>query len=202
MNGELTALVPGVCPVSLTATADGYLDRVIERMVPVDAPVNFGGIVWGDFPTTATVGVDTSALGLPEVQDAEGTALAGATIAIATTDNCAWDSDGRLLSFMEGGECVATVTASQRGYTDFSAEFRVTPTDAAFTLSWDGYTANGNAATYGADAPDLEEPSTTPELEGVTYTYSLPAVAAARWILQPEHSPLWGRTLRTPEVVK
>ena len=118
MNGELSALVPGVCPVRLTATADGYLDRVIERMVPVDAPVNnFGGIVWGDFPTTATVGVDTAALGLPEVQDAEGAAMASAMIAITTTDNCAWDTDGRILSFMDEGECVATVTASQRGYT-------------------------------------------------------------------------------------
>ena len=169
MTGELTAVASGECVVRLTATANGYLDRMIDKVVPVDTTADFGGIVWGDFPATATVGVDTAALGAPEVQNTEGNAVSGAMVSIATTDNCAWD--GSILSFVAGGECVATVTASRRGYARLSEEFRVTPDDASFTLTWAGY-ANGNAATYGADAPALTDPTIAPVLEGAVYVYS------------------------------
>ena len=172
MSGELTAVAAGECVIRLTATAGGHLDKVIEKIIRVDALIQFGGIVWGDFPATATVAVDTAALAAPEVQDGDGNALEGAMVAITTTDNCAWDGDGKILSFVAGGECVVSVTASGiRGYADRVQEFRVTPADAAFTLSWDGY-ANSNATTYGADAPALEDPSVTPADLEVTYLYS------------------------------
>ena len=71
-----------------------------------------------------------------------------------------------------GGECVATVTASSSGvFPVVSGVSCHSRRCHLLRLTWAGY-ANGNAATYGADAPALVDPTVAPVLENVTYTYA------------------------------
>ena len=173
-SGEVMALVSGDCMIRLTARATGYLDTVIDKTIPVDALASFSDRVWGidwvDFPSAATVGVDTAALALPQVLDGDDAPVAGARVVVASeSDSCTYNAG--VLSFVDAGECMIAVTARVRGHTPERAEFRVTPSRGSFALVWTGY-ASGNAATFGSAAPALSPPATTPELDGVDYAWA------------------------------
>ena len=173
-SGELTAMASGDCVVRLTARASGYLDTVLDKIVPVNALAEFSDRVWGidwvDFPSSATVGVDTAVLALPQVLDGDDAVVMGANIAVASeSESCAYNAG--VISFEDAGECVIAVTARVRGHHPERAEFRLTPGRGSFALAWTGY-AGGNTATFGAAAPDVSPPTITPVLDGVDYSYA------------------------------
>ena len=171
-TGAVTAVAPGECTVRLTAVADGYLDTIIDKKLPVDA-LSEGewSITWADFPTDAVVGVPTSALAAPVLVDADDAPVSGATVVIdSESDSCTYSAG--VLSFTDTGECAVTVTArTTRKYAPVEQTFRVTPTEGSFTLTWTGY-AGSNAATFGSNAPNPVPPSISPVLSSVNYAYA------------------------------
>ena len=173
-TGEITAVTGGECTVTLTATAEDYLDAIIDRSVTVSALAQFTDIVW-NFPDTAVVGVDSAAIDAPVVKDADGNDVTDSNLAVTVarkSGDCAWDNSNSVVSFSGTAECVVEVTASGvRGYADYAKEFAVTPTEGDMTLVWDGY-ANNNVATFGTDAPALVDPVTTPADLGAGYSYA------------------------------
>ena len=171
-TGKVTAVAPGECVVRLTAVAEGHLDTIIDKKLPVDA-LSEGewSIAWNDFPTDAVVGVPTAALAAPQLVDGDDAQVTNASIAIVVdSDSCTYDAG--VLSFEDAGECAVTVTArTTREYAPVTQTFRVTPTDGSFTLTWTGY-AGSNAATFGSTAPNPIAPSIAPVLDGVAYAYA------------------------------
>ena len=145
-SGEITALAAGVCLIRLTVRAEGHLDQMIDRMVPVDVLKLLNGTIeWGDFdaldPTAATGQVGgTSVLGAPTARatDEDGTAVNGLVLSIEhTSGDCAYSFDGSThnIEFTAGTECVLRVTAtasSGRGFRELVEEFRYTPPLASF----------------------------------------------------------------------
>ena len=170
-DGTVRAVAAGECGVRLTASAENYLDVVIERSVPVDALMEYEESItatWADFPTSAVVGVDTAALNLPTVEGVQGLSASVSYV----SGECSYDESSRIISFMGTRECVLAVTISgRRNHADRVVEFRISPTTGEVPVTWAGY-ANNNGATYGADAPVLVEPLLKWELTGVTYAYS------------------------------
>ena len=139
--------------------ADGDGDRVFwtwsfTRAFMVESiGIPFEGtILWADFPATAAVGADTSALGDPVFEDGDGNAINGVTLSVAhQSGDCAWNDATNIISFNGTSECVLEVSArGMRGQREQSALFRVTPDIGGFTLAWTGYGSGGNSATYGA----------------------------------------------------
>ena len=171
-SGEVTAVAPGECTVRLTAVAEGYLDTIIDKKLPVDA-LSEGewSILWPDFPTDAVVGEDTAALNLPQLWDGGDTPVFSAHITIvADSDYCTYSAG--VLSFVDTAECAVTVTArTTREYAPVEQTFRVTPTVGSFTLTWTGY-AGSNDATFGSNAPNPVPPSISPVLSSVNYAYA------------------------------
>ena len=173
-EGVVTAVAAGECGVRLRASAEGYLDVVLERSVPVDATAGFDASVtvnWGDFPTRARVGVDTAALNLPTVTGGQGIDVSGLSAAISyVSGECSYDDSSRIISFTGTDECVLAVSISgSRDQGIKVVEFKVTAS--GLPVTWAGY-ANGNAARYNADAPALVGPVVGRELTGVTYAYN------------------------------
>ena len=171
-TGEVTAVAPGECTVRLTAVAEGYLDTIIDKKLPVDA-LSEGewSIAWADFPTDVVVGVPTAALAAPQLVDSEGVQVMEASMAIAAdSDSCTYAAG--ILSFVDTGECAVTVTArTTREYAPVEQTFRVTPTEGSFTLTWTGYSGS-NDATFGSNAPNPVPPSIFPVLSSVNYAYA------------------------------
>ena len=123
-NGELTAVAAGTCNIQIDASGDGVLDFREDVEVTVTALQNFAenDITWSDWPGTATVGVNTSALGAP------ASAGSGTIGEIQTTSgDCYYNSNTRVLSFAGTTPCVVSVSVSLRGYSDHSQTFTVTP---------------------------------------------------------------------------
>ena len=169
-TGAITAVAPGECMVRLSAVADGYLDTIIDKKLPVDA-LSEGqwSIAWNDFPTDAVVGVPTSALAAPVLVDADEAPVEATVTVNSGSESCTYESG--VLSFEDAGECAVTVTArTTRKYAPYEQTFRVTPEPGSFTLTWTGYTGN-NAATFGSTAPNPVAPSIAPALDGAAYTY-------------------------------
>ena len=170
-TGAVTAVAPGECVIRLTSEATGYLDTIIEKILPVDAfSVGNWTIAWADFPTDAVVGMDTATLNPPQLVDKDD-APAEATVTIKSdSESCAYDSG--VLSFADTGECAVTVTArTTREYAPVEQTFRVTPEPGSFALAWMGY-AGSNAATFGSAAPNPIAPSIAPTLDGVAYSWA------------------------------
>ena len=171
-SGEVTAVAPGECGIRLTAVADGYLDTIIDKKLPVDA-LSEGQwtIAWADFPTDAVVGVPTATLAAPRLVDGEDAPVDASGIAIVVdSDSCTYAAG--VLSFADAGECAVTVTArTTREYAPVEQTFRVTPTEGSFALTWMGY-SGGNTTALGLSAPVLSPPSVAPVLDGVAYAYS------------------------------
>ena len=175
-TGAVTAVATGECVIRLSATAENYLDAIIDRTIPVDiqTPV-YADIVWDDFDAldaaTAVVGADISPLTAPVVKDTEGADAAGAVLSYHVTGDCAYDSSSRVISFADVTECVVEVTAVSGGRSEapLVKEFRFTPGQGSFTLTWTGYAAS---AEYGSSAPALTPPATTPADLGAGYSYA------------------------------
>ena len=176
-TGEVTALVPGECVIRLIARAEGFLDVVIDRTIPVDALRGFAGsIEWQDFAdldsTAVSVG-STATLGDPQVLDGNGDPAGSVVVSFESlSESCSYAHDGsdHTIVFEDGGECGIKVSASadERGSESIVREFRFTPGEGSFTLAWTGY---AGGATYDSPAPAVNPPSTTPVLE-VDYVYS------------------------------
>ena len=174
-SGIIKGVGPGECRVTLSATAEDYLDRVISKSATLLELNQFSDIVWG-FPTSATVGVDTAALAAPVAKDADGNDVtdAGLSVTIASysqSRECFYDPSARTILFGGPAECDLSVTASLSGYADYTKVFRVTPTEGDMQLTWDGY-ANNNVATFGATPPAPVSPATDPTGIGADYTYA------------------------------
>ena len=169
-TGKVAAVAPGECMVRLTATAWDYLDVVIDKVIPVDTPDTLEGnpeIGWAAFDglddSTAVVGAAAVILDPPEVTDSS----LEVTVSRVSGD-CEYA--GGQLSFDDTTECVLAVTASGgRRYRDVVEEFRITPAEGTFVLTWTGY---DSGATFGSDAPTLTPPSVAPSLEGVIYSWA------------------------------
>ena len=71
-------------PSQADGDGSGFLDVVVHKSVQVDGlgPLE-GTILWADFPTTAEVGADTSALGDPVFEDGDGNAINGVTLSVS-----------------------------------------------------------------------------------------------------------------------
>ena len=187
-SGEATAVAAGECMVRLTATAAGYLDKIIEKIIPVDglkqvqAEHADWAISWSDFPTSAIVGVDSDALAPPVLQqpdvDNEGMFVAvadsGFTLEIVhVSGDCSYNTNNTKISFTDATECVLEVTASgKRGYAEFSEQFSVPAGNGSFALTWGGYGSGANAATFGSAAPDLDAPTTDLPDSDADFSYS------------------------------
>ena len=173
-TGEITAVAAGECSITLTARAQDYLDKIIDKSLTISAFKQFTDIVW-NFPETAIVGVDTPAIDAPVVKDADGNDVTDSNLAVTVAQksgDCAWDGSARTVSFSGTTECIVEVSASGvRGYAGYSKEFEVTPGEGDMGLTWDGY-GNNNVATFGTDAPALEDPATVPADLEAEYSYA------------------------------
>ena len=173
-NGNVEAVSAGACTVRLTAVERDYLDVVIEKSITVTALNNFSEIAWS-FPSTAVVGVDSAAIPAPVVRDVAGEDVTDGDLVVAInvkSGDCSYDDATAVLSFTDITECVAEVTASGvRGYSDYAAEFSVTPTEGNLQLTWAGY-ANSNAGVFGTAAPALVDPVMVPADLVVEYAWS------------------------------
>ena len=183
-NGTVTALQVGECVIRLTATAEGFLDVVIDRTIPID-PLEtvFVDILWTDFDAldaaTAVVGADVSAFAAAPIATVDSNNdgvlenASGATLSYEVTGDCTYDEITRVISFSGITECVVEVTAfsSERNEASFAKEFRFTPGLASFDLTWTGYGSSGNAAEFGSPAPALDAPATNPADLGAEYSY-------------------------------
>ena len=179
-SGTILAVAPGSCKIRLTASAEDYLDRVIEKTIPVDTPKDVADIEWSSFPTSATVGVPTgdlrAATPVVKIDDENGVRgdLTDPNLVLDISyekGGCNYDSSTGILSFEDTSECVLVVVSSGvRGYGGFIKEFKVTPAKGAFAVNWNGYMGS-NIITYGGRAPNVEPPTTSPALSEVTYVY-------------------------------
>ena len=177
-SGEVTAVASGECAIRLTASAEGYLDRIIDKTIPVDAQGEFAdqgwSIQWADFPVNAVVGTNTDPLASPVVVDGDDAPVPGSQVTIASAERrfCTYDAESASIVYWDIGECVIVVTArAGREYAPLVQKFRVTPEEGSFTLTWTGYAGN-NAATFGSNAPTLNSPQISPFLYDITYSYT------------------------------
>ena len=181
-SGTVTAEGVGVCRVSLTATAEDYLDVVIEKRMDVLELGQIESIEWSSFPTNASVGEAIEALGDPTVRGVGGLRIQDGTpvFGYETSGDCSFDSTTKVLSFLEQSECVVTVTVSgTRGYAKKSATFRVLPVRGDLGPTWTGYPDLNPKLTdsplTGA-SPEVASPS---DGNGVNYTYSVSSASAS-----------------------
>ena len=191
-TGTVTALEVGECVIRMTARADYYLDVIIDRIIPVDAPAEvFQDIVWDAWAALdaeaesdpAVVGAVIPALAVPIAKVADGDAdgelddFGGSPVFEYEAEGDCSISSGREISFTNATECVVTVTVSAgaRGQADYSKDFMFTPGLGSFELTWGGYDSGGNSTAFGADtaAFTVDEPATVPNsLTGVEYSYA------------------------------
>ena len=168
-TGEVAAVSAGECTIRLTATAPDYLDKVIEKTIPVDARKSLGAdvtVTWPAFTalddTTAVVGAAAVSPADPVVSDS---ALEWAVSHVS--GDCQYDTGD--LSFSNATECVLAVTVTgSRGSEERVEYFKIVPGLGTLALTWTGYGSGSNAATFGADAlaPDA------PVLRDGEYTWS------------------------------
>ena len=168
-TGEVAAVSAGECTIRLTAMAPDYLDKVIEKVIPVDALKSLGAdvsVTWPTFTalddTTAVVGAAAVSLDPPVVSDSS------LSLAVSyVSGDCQYDAGD--LSFSAATECVLAVTVTgSRGSEERIEHFKIVPGLGTLNLTWTGYGSGANAATFGADAPALDAPSPS---DG-EYTYS------------------------------
>ena len=167
-TGTVTALEVGECVIRMTARADDYLDVIIDRIIPVDAPAEvFQDIVWDAWAALdaeaesdpAVVGAVIPALAVPVAKVADGDAdgelddFGGSPVFEYEAEGDCSISSGREISFTNATECVVTVTVSAgaRGQATFSKDFMFTPGLGSFELTWGGYDSGGNSTAFGAD---------------------------------------------------
>ena len=170
-SGEVTAVAVGDCVIRLVARSEGYLDAVIDHTFPVNARESFSATIgWSEFDAldgaTNLVGT-TASLAAPQVS-------AGTASVEYVSGGCeyTYNDPNHDIEFVDTTECVLMVTATgNRGSEPVTQEFRFTPGEGTFAVSWAGY-ANSNAATYGSAAPDAEPVTTTPANLPATYSYS------------------------------
>ena len=171
-QGTITAIADGECNVTLTARAEDYLDKVIEKSLMVTALSQFSDIVW-NIPGTAVVGVDSAAIDAPTVKDADGNDVTDSDLGLTithTAGDCAYDDSTTVLSFTDTTDCVVEVAAwGVRGYGEYVKEFSVTPDAGDMGLVWNGY---ASSAKLGETAPALVPPVTTPADLGAEYSYA------------------------------
>ena len=170
-SGEVTAVAAGGCTVRLTATAVGYLDKIIEKVIPVDALKSLDERVVVTWPAFTALDDSTNVVGAAAVR-LSGPVVSDSSLGIAVSHvsgDCQYAAGE--LSFMDTTECVLAVTVSGgRGYRDKVENFQFTPGVGTFALTWAGYGAN--AATYGDDALNPDAPDVAPVLSDVNYAYS------------------------------
>ena len=184
--GRVTAVSIGECVIRLTAKAEGYLDAVIDRTIPVDTPTEtFLDMTWDSFETLkalpARVGADIPALAPPVAKIADGgdadqdlDDASGVIFSYQVSGDCTFDGSSMEISFSAVSECVVTVTAFSgvRSEARFSKEFSIVPIAAQFTLTWAGY-VGGHSVIYGADPIAVIPPVTVPADLGAEYSYSV-----------------------------
>ena len=179
-SGEITAKAAGECMIELTGTADGYLDRVIQKTVQVDAPREvFERIHWADFNAinpNIKAGESTVAMNNPPMVYKENNVAVDAgdvEIMIASADEsvCTWDGDTKMITFINAEECVMAVTArginGERGAAKVIQDFALTP-ELGELADVTGL-AYADTAVYGGDALAVTAP-TAPA--GATFAYS------------------------------
>ena len=184
-TGDIHAIAPGDCLIELTGIAEGYLDRIIQKNIRVDAPRDvFVDIAWADFdalPDTFKAGDMTAALSNPPVaqkmdpdtQANIDVAAANVEISIASAndENCTWDADAKKISFINADPCVMEVSArgiaDERGAAIFSKQFMITP--GLGELEAVAGLAYASGAIYAGEAPALMVP-TAPA--GASFAYS------------------------------
>ena len=152
-SGTVTGLDDDTCRIELTLSKTGYRDRTHEYSFTVNAGT-FSPITWPTFPGTATVNVDSAALGNPASNP-----TAENYIIARQSGDCTWSEATRQLSFTGTTECVIGVTAQKTGYTDKTQTFRVTPGLSAITIT--GWGAYGTVTVGGGavNAPSLTNPN-------------------------------------------
>ena len=128
-SGTVTALIPGECEISLTASKSDHLTVALTKTLTITEGVL--GLTWAGYTgsNVATFGADAPTLDLPSVaHPADGNGVVYSYT--ATGGGCEVEADTGALTLLgaditeEGRErnCVVTVTSSRTGYPDETAE--------------------------------------------------------------------------------
>ena len=154
-TGVVTPKTAGTCTVKLSLSKENHNTISHDYSITVAAGT-FSALTWSDFPSSATVGVDTSALGAPV-----STPAADDYAISRQSGDCSWDNSGKILSFTGTSACVIRVRATKTGYTAKDKDFTVTPQGGTFTsIEWSGFPSSG--MQVGVDSGDLGAPQIAP----------------------------------------
>ena len=152
------------CVIAVRAEKVNFTTRTQNFQV-TPAPATFSSVNWSDFPSSATVGTTTSALGDPVSVPAAG------NYAIAKqSGDCTWNQQAKTISFTGTTACVMRVTATKTGYTTKSRDFSVTPGYLQMTVTNWGTYAAVKVGYAPVEAPDLTGPNPTDAAKAYTST--------------------------------
>ena len=162
-TGVVTPKTSGTCTIRLSLSKENHNDLTHDYNITI-AKGTFSALAWSDFPQSATVGVDTSALG-----DPASTPAAESYAVTHQAGACSWDNTTKIISFTGTSNCVLRVRAVKTEYTDKEKDFTVTPQAGTFTsIEWSAFPSTG--MKVGVDSGNLGSPQIMPAPDMTTIT--------------------------------
>ena len=162
---EANAEIGDTCEIIASAMADGF-SPADASTVTLNLKETFISLAWADFPTEGTVGVD---INLSNNQPSSVPEADTYTITPLSED-CAYNSGSKTLSFTNTTACIIKVTASKADHSDMEATYSLLPTVGTLaTIQWGSF--SGTLEVGGSTATPVA--ATGPGITGATITYAL-----------------------------
>ena len=171
----------GTCIVTAFATFKGYAPSTTERYINV-SPGTLGAVTWGSFTGNLKIGGTRKT-----PATVTGAGLAQATVEYSikpgSEANChlsnanTGEVEARAVALPTGKICTVVGRAIRVGYTTKAQEISINLEAGDWTAAaWSGY--GGNTGTYGAAAPTLTSPTSTPTADNWIYSSSTGTVCS------------------------